>query len=100
VSEVISYIRDLETAYSNEMAYIGPDGITCRSLPFGTAAIVARVYKGESWFDRKECIILDYSQISLVAGWIRDEIRMIKPSFYLGLAFGGRAWLFRFALQF
>ena len=53
-------------------------------LPFGIAAIVARVYKGESWFDRKECIVLDYSQTSLVAGWIRDEIRMIEPSFYLG----------------
>jgi hypothetical protein len=44
--------------------------------------------------------VLYYSQISLVAGWIRDEIRMIKPGFYLGLAFGGRAWLFRFAPQF
>ncbi len=36
-------------------------------LPFGIAAIVARVYKGESWFDGKECIVLDYSQTSLVA---------------------------------
>jgi len=44
--------------------------------------------------------VLYYSQISLVAGWIRDEIRMIEPGFYLGLAFGGRAWLFRFAPQF
>jgi hypothetical protein len=44
--------------------------------------------------------VLNCSQILLVAGWIRDEIRMIKPGFYLGLAFDGRAWLFRFALQF
>ena len=69
-------------------------------LPFGIAAIVARVYKGESWFDRKECIVLDYSQTSLVAGWIRDEIRMIEPGFYLGEVFGGRTRLFHFALQF
>jgi hypothetical protein len=69
-------------------------------LPFGVAAIVARVYKGESWLDRKECIVLDYSQTSLVAGWIRDEIRMIEPGFYLGQAFGGRARLFHFVLQF
>ena len=69
-------------------------------LPFGIAAIVARVYKGESWFDRKECIVLDYSETSLVAGWIRDEIRMIEPRFYLGQVFGGRTRLFHFALQF
>jgi hypothetical protein len=37
-------------------------------LPFGIAAIVARVYKGESWLDHKECIVLDYSHTSLVAG--------------------------------
>ena len=69
-------------------------------LPFGIAAIVARVYKGESWFDGKECIVLDYSQTSLVAGWIRDEIRTIQPGFYLGEVFGGRTRLFHFALQF
>jgi hypothetical protein len=69
-------------------------------LPFGIAAIVARVYKGESWFDGKECIVLDYSQTSLVAGWIRDEIRMIDPGFYLGEVFGGRTRLFHFALRF
>jgi len=68
--------------------------------PFGFAAIVAKVYKGESWFDGKECIVLDYSQTSLVAGWIRDEIRMIQPGFYLGEVFGGKARLFHFALQF
>jgi hypothetical protein len=69
-------------------------------LPFGVAAIVARVYKGESWFDHKECIVLDYSQTSLVAGWIRDEIRMIEPGFYLGEVFGGRTRVFHFSLQF
>ena len=69
-------------------------------LPFGIAAIVARVYKGESWFDSKECIVLDYSQTSLVAGWIRDEIRMIQPGFYLGEVFGGKTRIFHFTLQF
>jgi hypothetical protein len=69
-------------------------------LPFGIAAIVAQVYKGESWFDRKECIVLDYSQTSLVAGWIRDEIRMIEPKFYLGEVFGGKTRMFHFTLQF
>jgi hypothetical protein len=69
-------------------------------LAFGLAAIVAKVYKGESWFDDKECIVLDYSQTSIVAGWIRDEIRMIEPAFYLGQVFGGKRRLFHFALQF
>src|SRR5262245_48175658 len=51
---------------------------------FGLAAIVARVYKDKSWLDGKECIVLDYSDTSLVAQWIRDEIRLIGPNLYLG----------------
>jgi len=69
-------------------------------LPLGVAAIIARIYKGESWFDGKECIVLDYSQTSIVAGRIRDEIRMIEPRFYLGQVFGERKRLFHFTLQF
>ncbi|MGV8988823.1 MAG: hypothetical protein ACOH2H_21425 [Cypionkella sp.] len=68
--------------------------------PFGFAAIIAKVYKGESWFDHKECIVLDYSDTSLVAGWIRDEIRMIEPNFYLGQVFGHGKRVFHFTLQF
>ena len=69
-------------------------------LPLGIDAIVAKVYKGDSWFDGKECIVLDYSQTSIVAGWIRDEIRMIDPGLYLGQVFGDKTRLFHFALQF
>ena len=50
-----------------------------RILPFGLNAIIAKVYKGESWLDGKECIVLDYSKTSLVAHWIRDEIRRSRP---------------------
>ena len=46
-----------------------------RILPFGLNAIIAKVYKGPSWMDQKECIVLDYSETSLLAHWIRDEIR-------------------------
>jgi hypothetical protein len=53
-------------------------------LPFGLNAIIAKVYKAESWLDGKECIVLDYSNTSLVAHWIRDEIREISTSIYLG----------------
>ena len=46
-----------------------------RITHFGFNAIIAKVYKGPSWYDQKECIVLDYSKTSLVARWIRDEIR-------------------------
>ena len=53
-------------------------------LPLGHHAIEANVYKDKSWFDGKECIVLDYSKTSLIAKKIRDEIREIQPGFYLG----------------
>jgi choline dehydrogenase-like flavoprotein len=69
-------------------------------LPFGLNAIVAKVYKGPSWLDGKECIVLDYSDTSLVARWIRDEIRQIGPNQYLGKVYWDKKRLFDFALQF
>lgn len=69
-------------------------------LPFGLNAIIAKVYKGKSLFDSKDCIVLDYSETSLVAHWIRDEIRLIDPSFYLGKVYWDKKPLFDFSLQF
>jgi hypothetical protein len=66
----------------------------------GLNAIVAEVYKGPSWLDQKECIVLDYSKTSMVAEWIRDEIRLIAPALYLGKVYWGRKRLIDFALQF
>src|ERR1043166_5064154 len=40
-----------------------------RLLPFGLNAIIAKVYKGPSWLDNKECIVLDYSETLLLAHW-------------------------------
>lgn len=71
-----------------------------RILAFGLDAIVAEVYKGNSWFDNKECIVLDYSKTSLVAGHIRDEIRQIGPGIYLGVVFWSKTRTINFALQF
>ncbi len=68
--------------------------------PFGIEAIVARVYKDKSWLDGKECIVLDYSETSLIAKWIRDEIRLISPGFYLGKVYWGKDRLIDFCLQF
>lgn len=67
---------------------------------FGLAAIVAKVYKAPSWLDGKDCIVLDYSDTSLVAHWIRDEIRLIAPNFYLGKVYWGKSRLIDFCLQF
>jgi len=69
-------------------------------LPFGIKAIVARVYKVPSWLDNKECIVLDYSETSLVASHIRDEIREIEPGFYLGKVYWDSKRIFDFSLDF
>ena len=74
--------------------------LTNRILAFGLNAIVAQVYKGKSWFDNKECIVLDYSKTSLLAKHIRDEIRQVGPGMYLGLVFWDQARTIHFALQF
>ena len=76
-----------------------------RILALGTKAIVAEVYRNPSWFDGKECIVLDYSQTSIVAQWIRDEIREVSPGLYLGLVYWGKEKanahrLIHFALKF
>lgn len=69
-------------------------------FPFGLNAIVAKVYKSDSWLDGKECIVLDYSDTSLVAQWIRDEIREIAPKMYLGKVYWGKQRLIDFVLRF
>jgi hypothetical protein len=76
-----------------------------RLLLLGTKAIIAQVYRSGSWFDGKECIVLDYSQTSIVAQWIRDEIREVSPGVYLGIVFWGKEQphahkLIHFALKF
>ena len=76
-----------------------------RLLLLGTKSIIAQVYKSESWLDGKECIVLDYSQTSIVAQWIRDEIREVSPGVYLGVVYWGKEKdgshkLIHFALKF
>jgi len=68
--------------------------------PFGLNAIIAKVYKGPSWMDKKDCIVLDYSDTSLIAHWIRDEIREVAPRTYLGKVYLGKKRLIDFALEF
>jgi hypothetical protein len=70
-----------------------------RITPFDIHAVTAKVYRGESWFDQKECIVLDYSDTSLVAHWIRDEIREVAEGLYLGLVFWERTRILYFSLR-
>jgi hypothetical protein len=102
-----------ETAYSDKIAELvnifGWQGkvfdakaglLRNRILPLGLKAIIARVYKGPSWLDGKECIVLDYSETSLLASHIRDEIRLIESGFYLGKVYWDKARLIEFSLDF
>lgn len=66
----------------------------------GVRAVRAKVYEAPSWYDHKPCIVLDYSHTSLVAKWIRDEIREVSPGIYLGIVFVRRWKTIDFALEF
>jgi len=69
-------------------------------LPLGFRAIIAKIYKAPSWLDGKECIVLDYSETSVIAHWIRDEIRNVAPGIYLGKVYWDKKRLIDFALDF
>ena len=67
---------------------------------FGLRAIIASIKREPSGIDGKECIVLDYSKTSMVAQWVRDEIRLIGPGMYLGQVFWENKRLIHFTLQF
>lgn len=73
----------------------------------------AKLYCGQSLIDsRRESIIIDYAFTDELPGYrerpdylagrngfqIRDEIRMVRPGFYLGRAYAGKAFLLNFTL--
>jgi len=69
--------------------------------PFSIPSIRAEVYSGESWYDGKPYVVLDYSKSSKIAGRIRDEIRQVAPNEYLSMVFiGARRLGVYFALRF
>ena len=67
--------------------------------PLGFKLIVAKVYRGSSWMDGKETIIIDYSNTSLFAKQIRDEMREVEPGLYLGKVWWGKVHILDFALE-
>jgi hypothetical protein len=63
--------------------------------PLRWRAFSARVSLEASWVDGRECILLDYSRTSFLARSVRDELRMVGPGLYLGVAWMRRrraAW--------
>jgi hypothetical protein len=74
--------------------------LTNRITPFGINAIRAQMYIAPSRLDGKDCIVLDYSKTSLIAHWIRDEIRQVAPHVYLGVAYWAKRRLIKFSLEF
>jgi hypothetical protein len=76
------------------------DDLRNRMTPVGLRVIRAKVDKGPSWVDGEECIVLDYSRTSLVAHWIRDEIREVAECTYLGQVFVRGRKLLHFTLTF
>ena len=79
----------------------GPHGVLRNRITvLGVNAIVAEVYKGPSLLDGKECIVLDYSETSILAHRIRDEIRQIGSGLYLGKVYWEKKRTIDFALQF
>lgn len=71
-----------------------------RVSPLGIEAVRSKVYKGASWLDGAGCIVLDYSETSLIAHWIRDEIREVTPGLYLGLVYWDHDRVLNFVLRF
>lgn len=61
-----------------------------RVSPLGVHSVAAKVSKGPSWHDHKECIVIDYSETSLLAHWIRDEMRLVGPQLFLGKVYWGK----------
>ena len=73
--------------------------VTNRVLRLGLRAVTAEVRKAPSKLDGRECIVLDYSRTSLVARHVRDELRLLRPGFYLGRAYWHGLRVADFALE-
>jgi hypothetical protein len=67
--------------------------------PLRLRLVKAKVSHDESWVDGRDCVLLDYSQTSLVAKFVRDEVRLVGPSLYLGVVWLGRRRIAWFTLR-
>jgi hypothetical protein len=58
--------------------------------PLRMRSIRALLSHDRSWVDGDQCVLIDYSTTSWVARMVRDEIRVVSPSLYLGVV-----WLWK-----
>jgi len=105
-------VDDLGTVRTTTIKRQGPLG---SFLPNNKVWLLfpAKLYCGQSLVDsRRESVIIDYSYGDEIDGYraspdslagrgglrIRDEIRMVRPGFYLGRAYANRLFLLNFTL--
>jgi hypothetical protein len=88
LAKVIAFFIRL-LAWQGKVFYPQESYLLNKILPFHMHAVKAQVYKGNSWLDGKETLILDYSKTSFIAQKIRDEIREVAPGLYLGKVYWG-----------
>lgn len=96
-------------------ATVPRDGLFTRIFPRERVWLLfpAKLYCGQSLLDgRREAVIIDYLYNDEIAGYrrspdslagrgglrVRDEIRMVRPGFYLGRAYANRMFLLNFIL--
>lgn len=112
LAPIAPLIDDVETVPT---ATVPRGGFLGRFLPTTSVWLLfpAKVYCGQSLVDgRRESIVVDYMFADDIPGYrpspdslagrgglrIRDEIRMVRPGFYLGRAYTNRAFLLNFTL--
>ena len=112
VKPIEGLIHDPDTLMTAE---VPRGGLLGRILPTTSVWLLfpAKLYCGQSLLDgRRESVIVDYLFGDEIEGYrpspdslagrgglrIRDEIRMVRPGFYLGRAYANRAFLLNFTL--
>jgi hypothetical protein len=114
--EDVPFIRSLVEDPDTVMTTTIPrEGWMSRFFPSDKVWLLfpAKLYCGQSLLDaRRESVIVDYNYSDDIEGYrpspdslagrgglrIRDEIRMIRPGFYLGRAYANRMFLLNFTL--
>lgn len=99
LAEPVSKLAYL-VAWQGKVVFPKRDELLNKVTPLRIRAIRAKVYKAASWLDGRESIVLDYSRTSVVARWIRDEVRSVGPGTYLGIVYVRRWRVLKFILEF
>lgn len=99
-------LQTVEIPRQGLLSYLSPNSTAWLLFP-------AKLYCGQSLLDgRRESIIIDYAYTNDIPGYmerpdalagrgglaIRDEIRMVRPGFYLGRAYANRIFLLNFTV--